>query len=85
MSLGSMTWRGRHKRISRRLLRDLRSLLPMIGVLLCFASSVTVIVAAERVAPRKHFDRSGYFMTSSNSTSKLSAAPAGIFPVLRSP
>lgn len=49
MSLGSTTWRGRHKRLSRRLLRDLRTLLPMIGVFICLASSATVIVAAENV------------------------------------
>ncbi len=49
MSIGSETWQRRHKRASRRALRDLRSLLPMIGVIFCFASSATVIVAAERV------------------------------------
>jgi len=76
MSLGSATWRGRHKCVSRRLLRDLRTLLPMIGVLFCIASSATVIVAAEG---------DGYFKISRSSTSKLSAAPAGIRPVLRSP
>ena len=50
MSLGSATWRGRHKRVSRRLLRDLRTLLPIVGVLFCFASSATVIMATEKVA-----------------------------------
>jgi hypothetical protein len=53
MSLGSTTWRGRHKRLSRRLLRDLRTLLPMIGVILCLASSATMIVAAENVPLHK--------------------------------
>jgi hypothetical protein len=49
MSIGSVTWKRRHKGVSRRALRDLRTLLPMIGVLFCFVSSATVIVAAERV------------------------------------
>ena len=49
MRIGSETWQRRHKRTSRRALRDLRSLLPMIGVIFCFASSATVIVAAEMV------------------------------------
>jgi hypothetical protein len=53
MSLGSTTWRGRHKRLSRRLSRDLRTLLPMIGVILCLASSASVIVAAENVPLHK--------------------------------
>jgi hypothetical protein len=52
MSIGSATWQKRHKRVSRRALRDLRTLLPLIGVLLCFASSATVIVAAESVPLR---------------------------------
>lgn len=40
-------WRGRRKRISRRLARDLRALLPLLGVLFCFFSSATAILAAE--------------------------------------
>ncbi len=43
-------WRGRRKRVSRRLARDLRALLPLLGVLFCFFSSATAIVAAERIA-----------------------------------
>jgi hypothetical protein len=86
MSLGSATWRGRHKRASRRLRRDLRVILPMIGVLFCFASSATVIVAAEQVSLHPNPILGGYFFKISNSsTSKLSAAPAGIRPVLRLP
>ena len=90
MSIGSATWPRRHKRASRRASRDLRALLPLIGVLFCFASSATVIVAAERVPPRsfaihKNFRMEGYSTISMSSTSKLSAAPAGIRPVLRSP
>ena len=85
MSLEAETWRGRHKRPSRRLLRDLRAFLPVIGVLFCFASSATVIVAAEKVPLHKKVESGGYFMISMSSTSKLSAAPAGIRPVLRSP
>ncbi len=47
MSLGHSAWKGRRKRASRRLRRDLRSLLPLAGVVLCFASSATVIFATE--------------------------------------
>lgn len=50
MSLGSVNWRRRHKRFSRRLARDLRALLPIVSVALCFVSSATVITAAERTA-----------------------------------
>lgn len=85
MSLEAESWRGRHKRLSRRLLRDLRTFLPLIGVLFCFASSATVIVAAEKVPLHKNAEADGYFKISMSSTSKLSAAPAGIRPVLRSP
>ncbi len=85
MSLGSVAWRGRRKRLSRRVRYDLRTLLPIVGLLLCFASSATVIAAAERAPRRESIDRMGHFKISSNSTSKLSAAPAGIRPVLRSP
>lgn len=49
MSLRNANWYGRHKRASRRFLRDLRTFLPMIGVLFCFVSSATVIAAAEKV------------------------------------
>ncbi len=88
MSLKTSTWRGRHKGISRRLRRDLRSLLPMIGMLCCFLTSATAILAAESV-PLVPLQESpaidDYFMISSSSTSKLSAEPAGIRPVLRLP
>ena len=47
MILKSVTWRGRHKRISRRLGRDLRDALPFLMVALCFISSATAIMAAE--------------------------------------
>jgi len=93
------TWRRRHKRTSRRLGRELRIFLPLIGVVFCFGSSATVIVAAESVplqsirpgpgpeliSPAPGMAIAGYSMTSSNSTSKVSAAPAGIRPVLRLP
>lgn len=85
MSLGYTTWYGRHKRASRRILRDVRMLLPAIGVLFCFASSATVIVAAERVPLHKNSRSERYSKISISSTSKLSAAPAGILPVLRLP
>jgi len=91
MSLASATWRGRHKGVSRRLWRDIRALLPMIGVLFCFASSATVIVAAERTTLHKdlkvleNLEIEGYFNISRSSTSNLSAAPAGIRPVALSP
>ena len=48
-TLDRSTWRRRHKRISRRIAHDLRTLLPFLGVLFCFVSSATAIVAAERV------------------------------------
>lgn len=87
----SKAWHGRHKRLSRRFLRDIRALLPMIGVVFCFASSATAIFAAERV-PLLTF-RGGqvpvvgdnYSNISMSSTSNVSAAPAGIRPVLRLP
>ncbi len=85
MSPESAPWRGRHKRVSRRLLRDLRTFLPMIGLIFCFASSATVITAAEKVAFLNKSENDGYSTISMSSTSKLSAAPAGIRPVLRSP
>lgn len=49
MNLESEIWRGRPKRVSRRLLRDLRTFLPVFGLLFCFAASATVIVAAEKM------------------------------------
>ncbi len=89
MSIGSVTWKRRHKGVSRRALRDLRTLLPMLGVLFCFVSSATVILAAERVPLHlngvREFQSKDYSTISMSSTSKLSAAPAGIRPVLRSP
>ena len=85
MSLGIANWYGRHKRASRRFLRDLRAFLPVIGVLFCFASSATVIAAAEKVPLHKNSETERYFKISISSTSKLSAAPAGIRPVLRLP
>ena len=85
MSLGHATWYGRHKRASRRIQPDLRTFLPVIGVLFCFASSATVITAAEKVPLYKNSGSDRYFKTSISSTSKLSAAPAGIRPVLRLP
>ena len=47
MSLGHTTWKGRKKRPSRRVAHDLRTLLPLIGVALCFALSSTAIFAAQ--------------------------------------
>ncbi|MEO1935160.1 MAG: hypothetical protein ABGX04_10310 [Myxococcales bacterium] len=47
MTLKSMTWIGRHKRISRRLGRDLRYALPFLIAALCFVSSATAIMVAE--------------------------------------
>jgi len=44
----SSIWLHRHKRISRRLGRDLRLLLPYLIVAVCFVSSATAIVAAEQ-------------------------------------
>ena len=85
MSLRNANWYGRHKRVSRLFLRDVRAFLPMIGVLFCFVSSATVITAAEKVPLHKRLEVEGYFKTSISSTSKLSAAPAGIRPVLRLP
>jgi hypothetical protein len=48
MLANSSIWLRRHKRISRRLGRDLRVLLPYLMLVLCFASSATAIVAAEQ-------------------------------------
>ncbi len=93
------TWHRRHKRLSRRLWREIRLFLPILAVIFCFGSSATVIVAAESVplqtirpgsgpkpiAPAPALAIDGYSMISSSSTSKLSAAPAGIRPVLRLP
>ncbi len=85
-------WRRRHKRLSRRLRREIRVFLPMISVLFCFASSATTIIAAERVPlplllmpdVEEHLVSeevvADYSITSISSTSKLSAAPAGIRP-----
>lgn len=91
MNRRSKTWHGRHKSLTRRLLRDLRVLLPMIGVLFCFVSSATAIFATERV-PLRSFRGApvpvigdNYSSISMSSTSKLRAAPAGIRPVLRLP
>lgn len=78
-------WRRRHKRASRRLMNDLRNLLPAIGVLLCFIASATVIVASEQVPFQQDSKHDPYSNISISSTSKLSAAPAGILPVLRLP
>jgi predicted DNA repair protein MutK len=50
MTLKTVTWMGRHKRISRRLGRDLRYAMPFLMVALCFVSSATAIMAAERGA-----------------------------------
>ncbi len=83
-------WRRRHKRLSRRLRREIRVFLPMISVLFCFGSSATTIISAEKVPllTRPGVDEplsseevvAGYSITSISSTSKLSAAPAGIRP-----
>jgi len=87
----SKAWHGRHKRFSRRFLRDVRALLPMIGVLFCFVSSATAIFAAERVPLRTFRGEpvpvvgDNYSNISMSSTSNVSAAPAGIRPVLRLP
>jgi hypothetical protein len=87
----SKAWHGRHKRFSRRFLSDVRALLPMIGVLFCFVSSATAIFAAERVPLRIFRGETvpvigdNYSNISMSSTSNVSAAPAGIRPVLRLP
>jgi hypothetical protein len=93
MKIEYTQWRKRRKRLSRRLARDLRVLSPLIGVVFCFVSSASAIVAAEQLpvgsahvvpttAPAPVVD---YFTISNNSTSNASAAPAGILPVLRLP
>ena len=91
MKIENTLWRKRRKRMSRRLARDVRVLSPMLGVLLCFVSSASAIVAAERlpvgtvrVVPSTA-PSVDYFTISSSSMSKASAAPAGILPVLRLP
>jgi len=48
MLANSSIWLHRHKRISRRIGRDVRLVLPYFIIALCFASSATAIVAAER-------------------------------------
>jgi hypothetical protein len=93
MSTHTDYWRGRRKRISRRLARDVRTLAPLLGVLLCFVSSASAIVTAEKLPVARtraaRAERSApnpdYLTISISSTSKLSAAPAGIRPVLRLP
>lgn len=47
MSLDDPAWKGRRKRLSRRLGRDLRTQLPLVSIVFCFALSATAIVATE--------------------------------------
>jgi len=52
MSLDHPNWKGRRKRPSRRINRDLRSILPFASVLFCFALSATAIMAIEWIPAR---------------------------------
>lgn len=108
MNPSLIVWRRRHKRMSRRVWREVRLFLPLLGLFFCFASSATVIVAAEHLplpaglpslepvvpgaaemlfASRTADGDEGdvYSTISSSSTSKVSAAPGGMRPVLRLP
>ena len=49
MSLGHPHWRGRRKRVARRLARDLRQLAPLIAIASCFAGSAMAILVAPLV------------------------------------
>lgn len=49
MSLDRPTWRGRRKRLLRRWGRDLRTMMPGVGLVLCFLSSAATISLAERM------------------------------------
>jgi hypothetical protein len=104
-----IVWRRRHKRTSRRLWREVRLFLPLLGLFFCFGSSATVIVAAENLPlpfplpglepeipdasevlfASREVDLEAsddvYWTISRSSTSKVSAAPAGMRPVLRLP
>lgn len=49
MSLGRQNWKGRRKRVSRRIARDLRTIWPAFGLVFCFLSCATTIVAFEAI------------------------------------
>lgn len=42
-------WKGRPKRLSRRVAHDLRALAPALGILFCVVSTASVIAAAEAI------------------------------------
>ena len=48
MSLSHSGWKGRRKRLRRRLGHDLRRALPLLGLVFCLAGSALAIVGVER-------------------------------------
>lgn len=48
MSLSHSGWKGRRKRLRRRLAHDLRTALPLLGLVFCLAGSAAAIVGVER-------------------------------------
>ncbi|MAG29679.1 MAG: hypothetical protein CL908_02150 [Deltaproteobacteria bacterium] len=51
MSLVRAPWKGRPKRLSRRVAFDLRLLSPLVAVLLCYLLLATAIFSVERITP----------------------------------
>jgi hypothetical protein len=76
-------WRRRHKSLKRRLKHDVRALLPMIGVVFCFVSSASVIVAAERVSLSGNPVINDYVKLSISLTSGLTAVSPQTRPTPR--
>ena len=68
----------RRKSSSRRLGREFRLWLPLLGFLCCYSLSATAIVVSEGTTSESREASSAHFTISSNSTSKESAAPRGM-------
>lgn len=56
MSLGHAAWKGRRKRLARRLAHDLRALAPLVAIVCCFLGAASTIFAAESRSVRTPAD-----------------------------
>ena len=76
MSLDRPTWRGRRKRFLRRWARDLRTMMPGLGLVLCFLSSAATITLAERMPLDDPANRAPVAFASATNTTEAMAETA---------